>query len=232
MKLSNIAKFENANNISVNVFSWDESVPLNTIDDVYKHPYVNIILKSTKLNAPIYNLLLLTDASANYHYVAIHNLERLLNCNTLGLTRIQCTWCHKCLLGFRSTTTYNLHKNLCNKNIEGTTMYVMPKEKVLKFKDFSKTITYPFTIYADFESVLIPGAEGEFCQTHKPASAGFLLVSHDGTNSYHEFVGDDCVFQFLTKIDSLTSNELSTYYKANCFKPMIQLTFATVLGIF
>ena len=90
----------------------------------------------------------------------------------------------------------------------------MPTEKDLEFKDYSKTVTPPFVIYADFESVLL--ADDQHFQKHLPVSAGLLLVN-DFTNlsKYMQFVGNDCIYEFLKEIENISKNEVYPYYQQN-----------------
>ena len=88
----------------------------------------------------------------------------------------------------------------------------MPTEKYLKFTDYSKTVTPPFVIYGDFESVL-PKDE-VFYQKHLPISAGLLLVNnYTNQTKYSQFVGDDCIFEFLKAIDDISKNTVYPYYR-------------------
>ena len=93
----------------------------------------------------------------------------------------------------------------------GTTLFKMPTEKELIFKDFSKTVTPPFVIYADFESVLPPDVK--YHQKHVSISAGLLLVNNfTNETKYNQFIGEDCVIQFLKKIDEISKDVVFPYY--------------------
>ena len=225
MKVSNISKFETQNNLSINVFSWDESVPIISSDtEAFKHPSVNLIYRSKKACTESINLMLLYEKD-KYHYTAITDLDRLLNCHHIGSDYIgvRSIWCRKCLLGFRYQGAFDRHVTLCEKNLDGTTLYQMPQNKDVKFTDYSKTLTYPFTIYADFESLLV--TDSPTTTKHTPASAGMLIVSEEGQSDYKSFVGDDCVFKFLETIETKCNDEFLPYFKNNYFKEMIPLTW-------
>ena len=224
MKLSNIPIFETLNKVSINVFAWDDSVRLIDNDpEVFKHPFVNIIYKSKNTSTEHINLMLLQEKD-HYHYTAITDLNQLLNCEKVGNVKIRSIWCHKCLLGFRYQNAFDKHTELCTRNHDGTTMYQMPIDKTVKFTDFSKTLTYPYTIYADFESLLVQ--DGPNKTKHIPGSAGMLVVKEGKSSGYNEFVGEDSVLQFLKEIETKCENEFLPYFKENYFKPMVPLTWS------
>ena len=182
-----------------NILSWNEKTN-NVVDNddevVMKHPSVDIIHKSKVKDGQMIYLLLLEEGD-NYHYTAVMNLNKLLNRDPKDKsTRIQSTWCPNCLNGFKNEIALEKHVINCEKIQTGTTLYDMPKEKDLLFKDYSKTVTPPFVIYADFESVLPP--DETYHQKHMPISAGLLLVNNfaNDTVKYEKFVGDQCILQF------------------------------------
>ena len=114
MKLKDIRKFEAKNpGLIIIVFSYDNSKQL-TDSYVLKHPHLDILHRSKVLNGTVINLLLLNKGN-NFHYVAISNLNRLLNChiNTTCPTRIQSLWCHRCLNGFKNRNALEKHEILC-----------------------------------------------------------------------------------------------------------------------
>ena len=97
----------------------------------------------------------------------VTNLDRLLNYrDRVEGVRIQSHWCHTCLHGFRKRPAFERHIGLCRKNVERTTLYSMPENKYIEFKDWSKTIKQQFVVYADFESIL-PLDDKHF-QKHEP----------------------------------------------------------------
>ena len=198
-------------------------VSLIMTPEVFKHPFVNIIYKSKNTSTERINLMLLQEKD-HYHYTAITDLNQLLNCEKVGNVKIQSIWCHKCLLGFRYQGAFDKHTELCNRNVDGTTMYQMPVDKSVKFTDFSKTMTYPYTIYADFESLLVQ--DGPKQTKHIPGSAGMLVVKEGESSGYSQFVGEDCVFQFLKEIETKCQNEFLPYFNENYFKPMVPLTWS------
>ena len=208
MKLNDISKFERNNpGYSINVLSWNEDVVYDT-ETIVKHPYVDIIRRSKCEGRKIY--LLMLENKNRYHYTAVLNLNRLLNC--FNVMRIQSIWCENCLNGFRNELTFEKHQAICEQIQTGTTLYTMPTQKYLRFKDYSKMVTPPFVIYADFESVL--PADEVYFQKHLPISAGLLLINNfTNQTKYSQFVGEDCIFQFLKAVEEISKNTVLPYYK-------------------
>ena len=232
MKISKIPAFERKNKVAINLFSWDESVGVPNKDtDIFKHPFVNLIYKSKQQQGvERINLLLLSD-NDKYHYTAVVNLQTLLNCDfKTSNGRSRSIWCENCLLGFRYQKAYDRHVTLCDQNLDGTTLYTLPENEEVRFTDYSKTITYPFTIYADFESLIV--SESVNSSRHTPASAGMLVVNDQGGSDYQDFVGEDCVENFLKSIESKCNTEFLPYYKQNYFAPMVQMTWSEQLEFY
>lgn len=158
-------------------------------------------------------MILLSDKD-NYHYIGVTNLNRLMNLRNTEVSdvRIQCIWCERCLNGFRCNVAFEKHSKLCERNQIGTTMYLMPTNNRLEFTDWSKTVTPPFVIYADFESILPKDAV--YSQRHLPISAGLLLINNfTGETTYKKFVGTNCVYQFLKSVADIAKDVVLPYYK-------------------
>ena len=201
------------------------TMPTRTIlrldEDIFKNPYVELIYKSQNEGQEIFVMLILK--RDNFHYVAVPNLDRLLNFrDRVEDIRIQSHWCHKCLHGFQILPAFNKHLPLCIKNVEKTTMYTMPKEKYIAFNDWSKIVQVPFVIYADFESILPPDPIN--FQRHEPIAASFVLLRNGIPLQYIDFVGADCVVKFLKAVDMVARLMVYSWYDRNGNKPMTPLT--------
>ena len=98
------------------------------------------------------NLLLISNNETK-HYCLIRKLIRLLR----SLTKYKCKkyFCEYCLHGFVREDLLLEHEPHCSKN--GPQKIKLPDEghDVLYFKDIQKQLKVPFTIYADFESILM-----------------------------------------------------------------------------
>ena len=230
MTLENIPRFEAKNpGLAINVLSYsenfDKDVNFNKDEDVMKHPNIDIIHRSKVKDGRSIYLLLLTN-SKTYHYVAVLDFDRLLNvrnefvCNQ----RIRSKWCTRCLNGFRSQKALQRHSALCDKHQLGTTLYTLPENKNLVFKDWSKTITPPFVIYADFEAILPKYGVND--QIHFPISAGLLLINNiTGEMDYREFLGEKCIVEFLAAIEQIVNTIVNPFFENSCKKKMIPLTY-------
>jgi len=221
IKVVDIHKFETRNpQYAINVLSYNDSLDEQDKTETVKNPHFDIIRRSKKDGQEIY--LLLLEESDKFHYVAVTNLDRLLNMeNDDAAVRIQSKWCRTCLRGFRGSA-YEEHIGLCNKFVQPTTLYKMPKNKYISFTDYSKTVKQQFVVYADFESVLPP--DDTHFQKHEPVAAGMLVLKPGGEKEYRHFVGDDCVVQFLAALEDLTSNTVAPWYRRYGNIPMKQLT--------
>ena len=227
IKLSDIPKFEKQINLSIKVFKYNANLNKEDLENeiLYKNPYVDIIFRSKNPKGYPVNLLVLEN-DKNYHYTGVVNLDRLLNLNVQSIKcRIQRKWCIKCLHGFYSKSTFEKHIALCKQITEKTTLYTMPKEKELNFKDYGKTMTPAFVIYADTEAILIPDEAG--LVKHVPIAVGFLLLpllDMSMSSKYYSFSGESCMIQFLQCIDQLVKNTIEPWYKKNMNKSLIITT--------
>ena len=163
--LSDIAKFEKKNNISINVFGWDndEIFPLQ-ITESRHHTHIN--------------LLLINDGTKR-HFCLIRNMSRLLG--DLTKHNGQIYYCDYCLHGFSRRDILDSHIPYCSRNAPQKLSLPTDSEKWLEFKNYSKGLKVPFTIYADFECFLQPCSENtkqsEKYQKHIPSGFSYMVVS-------------------------------------------------------
>ena len=137
VKLSDIAKFENLNKISINVFGFEnnEIVPLK--------------LTKLKLQRHV-NLMLLTNGDGQ-HYSVITNLDRLLASRNLHRGRTH--FCNYCLHGFSNEQLLEQHIPYCSIHMPTRVLLPTERNKILEFKDYSKTLSIPYVIYCNFQYV-------------------------------------------------------------------------------
>jgi len=208
MKIKDIPRFESINKqykINVIMYNPHEEEKYNGDEEIFKNPAFDIIYRSENKNdnaIPI-NLLLIQEDN-KYHYLGIVNLNKLLNCH--GDTRIKSRWCENCLRGFGTTLAYEKHQTTCG--LEKPILYTMPKEKQYKFKNWHKTISPPYVIYADFESLLVPTNENGMVHKHMPSAAGLLFmpatqIRNPLPSFYVDFYGSDCIVKFLEKLEEI-----------------------------
>ena len=225
MKLKDIGKFETENNLSITIFKYNNDATIEEDEIIYKNPHVDIVYRTKNPNARSVPLLILEERD-KYHYVGIVDLDRLLNIHDRqrGIY-IHCKWCISCLHGFRSQIAFDRHVPLCKANLDKTTLYVMPKNKCLKFTDYSKTVTPGYVVYADIEALLIPNGDGNETK-HLPIAAGSLIVplKAQAATDYQYFVGDDCLVRFLQYIEEFVLSTVVPFYKNNAHTPMVPLS--------
>ena len=149
-------------------------------------------------------------------------MNRLLNYHKKGEKQIHVKWCRICLHGFQKQEAYKAHVAVCMKNIDRTTLYTMPKEKLCQFTDWSKTINKKFVVYADFESIL--PEDSKYFQRHEPIAAGAVFLKEGNILEYINFVGANCVYEFLLWIEDITVNIVYPWYDENSKEAMLPLT--------
>ena len=91
----------------------------------------------------------------------------------------------------------------------GNQRIIIPeKDKYVKFRNYGRRIKSPFTIYADFESILVPKDNGKQnskqsytnkYQKHIACSYGYKLVCVDDKFSkpFKIYLGEDAVYNFI-----------------------------------
>lgn len=139
VKTSDISKFETQNQVSINVFGWenDEIFPAR----ITKHRFKNHV-----------NLLLLS-RGRRQHYCLVTSLNRLLHHTKkhTGTTY----FCQYCLQGFTSEKILTNHADICSVHAPLKIELPDGEDKWLAFKDWSKQLRVTYVVYADFESIIM-----------------------------------------------------------------------------
>ena len=189
--IDKITKFERQNNISVNVFGFEDVLfPLHITNERF----------STHVN-----LLLYSHGSAR-HYCLIKDLNKLLYSQNRKKARM--FYCPYCLHGFIRQDLLKDHKPHCCQH--GPQRIELPNEDnaSLHFKDYHKQLKVPFVIYADFESLTTkihftsPDPHTSYTQKyqhHQPCGFSYVVVS-EGEQYFKPPVvyrGADAVDKFL-----------------------------------
>lgn len=140
-------KFEKANDIAINVFTYEG-------ETVY--PLYNSSLKKTPIN------LFVIKNDDNCHYARITNFNRLM----FGVTKhkSQKYFCYRCLQHFTTNAILKKHDEVCS-TIKMQKVH-MPENNDLCFKEVKNMLKVPFVIYGDFECVL-PSAKKDDAATEK-----------------------------------------------------------------
>ncbi|PFX12774.1 putative uncharacterized transposon-derived protein F54H12.3 [Stylophora pistillata] len=156
MEVKSISRFEKLNpEIGVNVYMYENGLnPLRVSSITHA---VNVV-----------DLLLISEGDKK-HYCLIKNLSRLVS-SSLSKNEHKKFICRRCLNYFGSQSVLDTHSELCQDH--EAVSEKMPKEGTyLSFKNHQKQMTMPFTIYADFESLIKPldtvQADPKHCYTEK-----------------------------------------------------------------
>ena len=153
-----IPDFEKKNNVSINVFGWEEKevVPVQ----LSRHESETVI-----------NLLLISEDDKR-HYCLIKNFSRLMNYRTKH--KGKSFFCMNCLHDFTRQDLLDKHREVCTKH--GAQRLSFPEDTAVKFKSIAKQQRVPFCIYADFECCTVK-QEGDKYQHHEPNSFAYKVVS-------------------------------------------------------
>src|SRR5436190_9120067 len=149
--VKHISRFENMNNISVNVFCYCEE----TITPIR-------ITKSIKLKHV--NLLVLHNGRRK-HFCLITNFDSLLS----NYNKEKKYYCYYCLRPQYNQSNLDKHINLCIKHEHQ--VIKLPKYKTIKFTNYRFKLKIPYVIYGDFECFISDNGK------HTPS--GFCLVVVD-----------------------------------------------------
>ncbi|CAC5392367.1 unnamed protein product [Mytilus coruscus] len=175
VSLTKMEKFEKQNNITINVFGFENE----KVFPLY-------LTKSENVDSEI-DLLYLSQ-NGETHYCWIKNLDRFLGSMTKFHTKR--FYCRRCLYGFIRQDLLNEHRLYCNNFDFQKVTYPKEGEAILEFRDFHKQMRVPFVIYADFEFF---AKQIDTCQpdpnqsstTHKttfvPCGYSYVVVSSNQT---------------------------------------------------
>ena len=188
MKIKDIPKFENLNNLNVNAFELTGAV------------LTPILINKSYLQSQI-DLLLFEN-----HYCLITKLHCLLNKDS------HMKWvCRRCLTAFSSEDILSQHIDRCQKQ-QPTNITISWKDH-LKFEDYYMKVPVPIRVYADFECINQPTDDLKVLFKQIPIAVGFYVISPFG-NKYSSHFGTDCTKWFVKEM--LKSElEANKYFKTN-----------------
>ncbi len=204
-----IAKFEKWNDISCNIFGYDEGFYPLRIAEVQRKRTAN---------------LLLIENEEKKHFCLIRDVNKAFN--TYSKHHGRKYFCVYCLTPFGRQDLLDAHVSLCKPHGPQRVEYPSTDNNILKFKNYYKQQRMPFTIYCDIESILVkqplPQKNPQKIHHHQPSGFGYLLVSSmEGVpNSFKMFTGKNCIRDGVADLIRL-GDEL--YKKLTDVKPM-QLT--------
>ena len=99
-------------------------------------------------------VLLLIKNGDNSHYCYVKNLSALLS-SQVNKHKGKLYFCLNCLNGYDDPKKLDKHKEYCSEE-ESIKINMPPPDSFIKFKNFLHSERAPFTIYADFESIVKP----------------------------------------------------------------------------
>ena len=188
MKVKDIPKFENLNNLNINVFELTGNVltPIH-INKNYLEPQIDLLLFEN-------------------HYCLITKLHCLLNKDS------HMKWvCRRCLTAFSSEPVLVDHMERCiNQQLTNITFSYKDH---LKFEDHHMKIPLPIRVYADFECINQLQKTPNLLFKQIPIAVGYYVISPFG-NYYYSYFGIDCTKWFVNRM--LTLEKISSkYFKTN-----------------
>jgi hypothetical protein len=233
MKLSEISKFEQLNNISINVYGIDEIY----IEGKLKYEVVGPLHYTNNKKEIHINLLLISDDDGNNHYCLIQNLSKLVS-QQISLHHGQKYFCDGCLQYFKTHSKLvrhlehdcdHLYVKLPTLNHKINKFGHMVPENVLEYENIEKQLSVPFVVYADFESVLkpiltcTPDPKKSFSvQTyeHEPHSFAYYIKCDydDSLSKFEQYRGPNSGRVFIEKLEE----DIKQIYNQH-LKPVIDM---------
>ena len=185
MGLKKIAKFEEANSITINVYGARDKTIV---------PY--------RISEKTFDLVINLFYYQNHYSWIKHTSRLFFMCSKHKARKF---FCERCLHAFVKEETLEKHRADC-RGISNTACRIeMPTDPNLKFKDFKKQLPVPYVFYADFEALNVkfdePKESGKTVKTgrHEVCSYGYIKVRYDGvTEPPKTYRGPDAVYKFLT----------------------------------
>ena len=188
MKVKDIPKFENLNNLNINVFELTGNVltPIH-VNKNYLQPQIDLLLYQN-------------------HYCLITRLHRLINKDS-HMKHV----CRRCLTAFSSQPVLIDHMERCIK--QQPTKITFSWKDQLKFEDYHMKVPVPIRVYAYFECINQPQNTPNVLFKQIPIAVGYYVISPFG-NYYYSYFGIDCTTWFLNRM--LTLEKIaSKYFKTN-----------------
>lgn len=198
VRLTQITKFENQNDISINVFGYEDK-------EIFP-------MRITTSKGKSHVDLLYLKKKDKFHYCLIKNLNRFLYRTEGGRGGHAHYYCPYCLHGFLDKRNLNKHTDFCMSLGEQKIEMPIPGENdVLEFSEIAKQLKVPFIIYADFETYVRPIQTCDLDPTSShtinlsqfdPCGFAFQVVSTDKRYSKSPVIyrGDNVVETFLSAL--------------------------------
>ena len=138
-----ISNFERNNNVSVNVFGYEE-----VIFPIYMSKRQDVNASGGRRSIANFRW------RYKKHYCQIKNFNRLMTTRT-EQNHNSMHYCRRCLTGYTRIESLTKHTEYCSQ--ENAQRIVLPEPgTMLSFKHYFKSMRVPFIVYADFESFIKP----------------------------------------------------------------------------
>ena len=201
MAMKDIPKFERRNNVSISLYGFQEKVTngKGKVEEGYAYP-----LKTVKEARERHVNLLIISRGGISHYCLIRNFSRLVRSQ---VTKHKGThhFCRFCLHGFTREDLLKDHEGECF--VHGGQKTVFPENTVVEFTNIAKQMQAPFTVYADFESVLESVNQGtkktKKYQLHTACSYSYIIISNVSGVSFSSklYVGGKAAEHLLDSLE-------------------------------
>lgn len=205
--ISDINRFENLNNLAINVYGLDDK------NNVYP-----IRISKRDNYDKTFDMLYLQNGE-NVHYCLITNLSRLVS-SQISLSKRAYSICRRCLSVFPRTYVNKYGKNGDERKYDHELFCRdykairsdFPKEEKIEFKHVEYTQSIPIVVYADIESFLIPisgpipnpsTSWNKAIHEHRAFSVSLLVKSKMFDLSPFVYTGENCMLAFLEKLESI-----------------------------
>ena len=197
VKINDIPRIEALNDITVNVYTFDDKTGLIPLYISKQCPKGDEDLDNH------YDLFMITNEEGS-HYAWIKDFYKL----NFGLTKykVKKYVCRRCLQHFYKSQDLKDHGEYCQSTNTAPCKIVMPSPGAkVKFRNQKNMLKNPFVVYADFESMLIPIQEQkgqmQYTQRHEICSFCYVIVDHTG--KYWEpvvYTGENAASEFLKRM--------------------------------
>lgn len=200
MQVEDIEEFEKLNNLSINVYIFDNEIKSTN----------PLMYSKRRSNDRKHINLLLIEEGFDQHYVCIQSFSTFMS-NQTQISNRRYSYCQCCFINFkeRESLLEHLKSGLC-----GRKKVIMPEKSILKFEDHQKTMKTLYTFYADFEAMLqkpenltdFESGNTNILNVHVPSMGGYKIIQDESVNSdkniedIRMFHGGNCVLDFLLSV--------------------------------
>ena len=214
VKIKDITRFENLNPDipGINVFSVNDNKKFYPLRMALRDPQQTIDL-------------FLYEEDGKYHYSLIKNFSRLFRSQLTSRTQESIQICKRCFSYFTKEELLQKHILYCTNN-ETVAVKMPPKDSMLAFENYHKSLPIPFVVYADFECFTkplqncSPNPENSYTynyQKHEPSGFCFyvkgIVTKEIRPIFYTKTKSEDNVAEiFVNKLVELTKGIYNDFY--------------------